>query len=410
MSYKTSRSGEVTAGPFDKGMNNKQSDHSLPEGSARNLVNCDLDISGKARRRKGSTRVYSGLGLKGGYSCPVGVFFIEGQSLRELNTDNTSSSLYENLTGSTYAYSYFNGITYFSDNATNIKIKEGVAIPWGLPIPVTPIMSEISGSYGPGVYLAAYSWVDEDGLESGASSVGKITLANNAGIAFNVLPGLVPGAVTLRIYLSTPNGKVLYHVADTTNSSYAIMAGSYDSGSALELLHVGPPPLGNIMAIYNGRMYISTGKVVYYSEPYSFDHFRSGSFLQFPFEVTIMEPVTGGIFFASNKDTNFYSGNPEDGFNVIPKFNYGGLYGSSKRIPNSDEVIWMSQRGLIRGSANGECTNIQEQNVATESGTSGATLIREHDGFRQVIASINNPTTSSLAATSFIDAEIIRRS
>ncbi len=271
-------------------------------------------------------------------------------------------------------------------------------------------MSVISGSYDPGVYQAAYSWVDSDGAESGASDIGSITLETETGIKFNSLPGIIPGASSLRIYLSTPNGSELYHVADTTESNYSLMAGDYDEGNTLDLMFVSAPPVGSIIRHYNGRAYIVTGHLVWYSEPYSFSHFRLGeSFLQFPDDVTVMEPVPGGIFFASNKETVFFSGNPEDGFTAIPKFEYGGIYGTSRRVPNSDDVIWMSQRGLVTGSANGTCTNKQEQNVATESGTSGATLIREQDGLRQVIASINNPTTSELTATSFIEAEIIRR-
>lgn len=410
MSYSTSRNGEVSAGPFPLGMNNKQRDHALPEGSARNIVNGDIDLLGKVSRRKGSTKVYNGLGTKGGYSCPAGDYFIEGNTLCKFNLDNTSTALLSGITGSTFAYDYFNGVVYFSDGIINKKIVNDVVLPWGLSNPAAPVMSEIEGTYTPGVYLAAYSWVDSDGVESGASEIGKITLAEIAGLQFNNLPGIIPGATTLRIYLTTPNGKVFYHVADTTSSSYVLAAGSYDSGNTLRLNFVSPPPAGSIIRHYKSRMYITNGKVTWYSEPYSFDHFRLGeSFLQFPYETTVMEPVTSGIFFASDKETSFYSGNPEDGFNVDPKFNYGGIYGTSKKVPNSDDVIWQSQRGTIKGSANGECVNIQELNVATESGTSGATLIREQDGLRQVITSINNPTTSTLAAASFIEAEVIRR-
>jgi len=62
------------------------------------------------------------------------------------------------------------------------------------------------------------------------------------------------------------------------------------------------------------------------------------------------------------------------------------------------------------GANDGSVKNLQEENVATESGTSGAMLVRRQDGIKQAIAVINNPQASSLAASSFIEAEIIRRS
>ena len=122
-----------------------------------------------------------------------------------------------------------------------------------------------------------------------------------------------------------------------------------------------------------------------------------------------MEPVKNGIFFAYGNRTEFWAGNPEDGFEVIPKFEYGGVLGTGGPIPNSDNVAWQSQRGMVVGTPDGNCKNIQEENVAVESAVSGATLVREKDGIRQFIASLHQPTTSTMAASSWVDAEVIRR-
>lgn len=411
MGYHRHRDGSFTAGPFPGGMNNKQKDHDLPDDCARNIVNCNISPSGKPSLRQGSTKVYTGIDTKGSFSCPVGIYFVEGSKLCSFNvTDNTSTVLFYGVHGSTFAYHYFNGIVYFTDNIISKKIVGNVVLPWGLTEPSAPKMAAISGTYAPGTYLAKYVWVDLNGLESGASLVSSIELEGTSGIRFFNMPGLPVGAVSLRIYLTTPNGKVFYHVLDIANTSYDLSAGAYDGGSVLDMEYVSPPPTGNILGLYKGRMYISSGKVVWYSEPYSYDHFKlSESFLQFPFDITIMAPVDNGIFFASNYETHYYGGSPEDGFNIVTKFDYGGIFGTFKRIPNTDDVLWLSQRGVVRGSADGQCVNIQEENVATETGTSGTLTIREQDGVKQVIAGINDPTTSKLAATSFIDAEIIRR-
>ena len=410
MTYTKSRSGEIIVGPFPKGMNNKAKPHALPEGTARNIVNGDIDDQGKISRRQGLTKVYNGLGTKCGFNCPVGEFFVEENSLKKLHTDNSSSVLYRGIFGSTFTYEYFDGIVYFSDGLVCKQIVSGIVLPWGLPSPSKPVLSESSGELSPGVYLASYSWVDSSGTESGASDISTILLTSEAGISFNVLPGVVPGATALRIYLSTPNGSELYHVVDTLDASFTLTSDKYDDGNVLELSFVSSPPPGSIIRIYKGRMYIVTGKIIWYSEPYSFSHFKLGeSFLQFPYETTVMEPVDSGIFLANDRETFFYSGTPEEGFNITTKFNYGGLSDTGRKILGTSEVTWLSKRGVIVGSADGQCKNIQEANVATESGTSGATLVREQDGIKRIIACINDPQPSSLAATSFIEAEIIRR-
>jgi hypothetical protein len=58
----------------------------------------------------------------------------------------------------------------------------------------------------------------------------------------------------------------------------------------------------------------------------------------------------------------------------------------------------------------GSAQNIQEKNVAPDSGETGTSLIREQDGIKQFVTVINNASMSGLAAKSFIDAEIVRRS
>lgn len=411
MGYSKDRNGEVIAGPFPDGMNNRLRDHDLPDGAARNIVNADVDNQGKVTRRKGLTKIYSGKKPSSGYSCPLGTFFIENQSLRKLKSDGTYDSVLFGLQGTEFEYSYFNGTLYFSDGLINKKITSTSVSSWGLPIPSAPVLSQITGTYGQGRYLCSCSFVDENGMESGGSKLAEIVLTKPSGIYFGNLPTLPPGSVSLRLYLSTVDGKELYHVADTTMSFYAITGSRYDDGNIAEMLSAYPPPPASIIRFYNGRAYVVDKEGgVWYSNPYSFDHFQlASSYLMLPLEVVIMEPVTNGIFFATAKETFFYAGNPESGFSVIKKYDYGAIKGTGKRIPSSNEVAWMSQRGVIIGSADGSCENRQEKNVATETGVSGATLIREQDGMRQVIACVKQPTTSKLAASGWITAEVVRR-
>ena len=408
--------GRTTLHPWGLGVNNRASDRALPEEAVRNAVNIDFISETELRSRKGMTKVYSALSTKSGYSCSLGMFFVEGPTLKKFDpTTGTATTVLPGVSAGHRTFDYFDGVLYFSDGYIAFKITASAVIQWGMIPPAAPVLSTTAGTYGEGVYLAACCWVDAAGVESGASPVTSVWATSASGIVFNNLPATSdPQVSALRLYLSTANGKEMYHVVDVSPGtvSYTTAAGRYDQGSVLENLFISPAPAGRIIRFYKGRAYVAdTVGGVWYTEPFEYDHFNlMDNYLQFPSPVDIMEPVKDGIFFAYGDHTDFYAGNPEDGFDITSDiFNYGGVLGTGKRVPNSDNVCWQSQRGMVVGGQGGQCKNVQEANVAVESAVSGATLIREQDGVRQFIASLKQPTNSPLAATAWITAEQIRR-
>ena len=411
----------VRIGPFTKGMNNRARDGALPESifgnttirdTARNLVNMNIDAQGIGKKRVGMTKVYSGVRPRGGFDCPSGTFFVEAGALKQFNDDYTATILYTGLTGSYQAFHYFNDVVYFSDGVANLKITGGVAAKWGIPPPVAPLVSRVAGTYGAGKYLVAYVWVDSNGVESGASYVVSIDVLDDSGFTFHDLPlSSDPQVSTLRIYLSTANGSAMYHVADTNSSSYTITAGRYDNSNILEGVGIYPPPPGRIIRTYNARIFIADDYGnLWHSQPYSFDQFRlADAYHSMGDVINVMEPVKSGIFAATDRETYFLAGDVEDGFDVQKKLDYGAVYDTGLPVPNSNNVCWQSQRGLVVGAPDGSCKNLVEENVAVETAKSGATLIMETDGVRIFIASLHSPTVSPMAAKSFVEAEETRR-
>ena len=394
-------------GPLTQGMNNLAADHSLPEGAARNIVNADVDTVGRLRRRAGLTKVYPGVDVRDGYACPVGEFFVESNNLMQLNAGNTATRLQHGIVGP-LAYHYMLGRVYMSDSRRTFKLIDGYVHPWGLPRPPKPTLSGAAGTLPPGVYAAAIVGVDGDGLESGASEIATINLRQAGGIIFTNLPVLA--GQTVRLYLGTANGAELYHVADTGAASYTVAAPGYDDGATLETRGVSRPPVGRIIRDYKGRVYIADGDgMVWYSDVFRYDHFRlDEGYLMFLGPVALMEPVAAGIFFATDKATWFYAGTPEDGFEIRQVFDYGAVFGTSVRRDDGS-VMWQSQRGAVKGAPDGSARNEQEKHVAPDHATAGAAIIREENGMQQFIASLRGTRTNTLAASSWIDAEVIRR-
>lgn len=398
---------EITLGPWPAGMNNRQPDYALPAGTLRNAVNVDLDQIGYARRRSGYTRVYPGINTHSGFSCPEGEFFAEGAVLKQLNADYTSTPVYHGLTGERVAYEYFDGVIYFSDGTNTGKIIGGVVLPWGMDAPPAPTIHAVSGTYGAGTYIAALTAVDADGRESGASDVVSIRAADNSGIRFDGLPS----TTALRLYLSAANGTTMYLVAEVPSGtpSYTVSAGRYDSGKPLDAQFISKPPAGRIIKQYKGRMYIADDTTLWYTEPYALDRVKlSQNFFQFPKSISVVEPVDGGIWVVADKTYFFRGSSPED-FVQETKLGYGAVFGTSSRVPNTTDVMWYSDRGVVVGAQGGDISNKQEMNVAAESGTSGAALVRDKDGAQQFIASIKDPAVSPLVAQSFFSAEVIRK-
>jgi hypothetical protein len=168
-------------------------------------------------------------------------------------------------------------------------------------------------------------------------------------------------------------------------------------------------PAGSIVRHFNGRIYVVVGKTVWFTDPFTLGSVqKQRNFIQFPATVTIMEPVAGGIWFVADQ-TYFYAGGGPDDFTPVPQLNYGAVPGTSVKVPYTNDVMWYSERGAVMATQDGQIKNVQEANIAAESGTAGAALIREENGVKQFIASVRNQGISPLAASSFMDMEVIRK-
>lgn len=366
-------------------------------------------------------RVYTGINCRGGFSCPEGMFFMEGSDLKKFS-NGMATLVRGGFYGAWNAYLELDDVVYFSDGNTSIRIVNGVAKDWGISTPPSPLLSPASGTLGAGTYLGAIAWVMADGRQSALSDIRNIDIADNGGVTFTNLPGSPTGMIEtpagLRLFLSTPNGDILFRVTDLALGSispFTVNLQGFDSGMEEIWRPLGPPPGGRIIKYHNGRIYMAddTG-IVYYSNPQSYHLFDLASdWLQFSDPVTMMEPTDQGIFFGFEDKVEFHRGaDPEEGFNKEEKMEYGALFGSSRRLgfDPASGVVWQSSRGTVMGGADGSCRNISEGKVAMDTGTSAATLIREDEGRKQYLASIAGGQPNVLAASSWITAEVFRRS
>lgn len=168
-----------------------------------------------------------------------------------------------------------------------------------------------------------------------------------------------------------------------------------------------PMPPCRIIKQHHGRLYGAADNVVWYTEPYAYGSVRKASnFIQFTGDVTVMEPVDGGIWVVADKTYFLRGAGP--GFSVETPLEYGAVFGTSART-SGGEAVWYSDKGMVIGGKDGQARNVQEANIAADLGERGAALMREENGVRHYVATVVNPIRSRLSAEGFFDAEVIRK-
>lgn len=403
--------GSVKFSGWPKGMDNIHADHDLPEGALRRVVNGDVSDSGKIRRRRGFTQALAQSGAHSLHSdLANGAVFVAGNVMKRFNPDGTTANLGAVPTGANLlAYEAAGNSTYFMSPATRGKLTNGVLGEWGVEVPITPpnLMLD-AGALDAGEYHAALTYLLADGRESGASMQASITLDAPGSIAFYGLPIPTQAGVTAkRLYLTTANGEVLYHVATVAAADTVGAIGSF--GAELRTQYLVPPPLGTAIAHALGRMFIAKGPIVWFTEALDFDHVDPRkNFYQFPSDVTLIAGTNDGLYVCADQ-TYFIAGAGTAEARPIPVLGFGAIAGTKARLPTSRTPIWFTERGAVIGKDGGAVEIVSEKLVAPGQMTAAASLVLEQDGLRQFVVVGQNTEASTLQCGSYAEAEIIRR-
>jgi hypothetical protein len=188
--------------------------------------------------------------------------------------------------------------------------------------------------------------------------------------------------------------------------------GTATAASGTPTEHCRTMPLGTIVRFYRGRLLTVRGTTLYVSEPWKFNLYNplDGTipFLKAPLVVAALE---SGVFVATASHTYWLAGDLVTELGLRQVLPYGALARSDRLIPNAKPkaAVWMTPRGMVRGTDDGAAVNLQEGAIAGAGGDSAATLYREHDGARRAITAVQNAETTVTAAQSWMEAEVIRK-
>lgn len=398
-------------GPFS-GINNRLPDHQLgivERGQKagdylRNAVNVDLTASGTLRRRKGMTLAQAGMACHSLWSAGSRAFYADGDTLYQYPRTAIRSGL---APGRRVSYCKTPaGDVIWTDGTTLECLRGGVSAPLGLPVPNPAPAVAVSGggALKAGVYQVAVTATNAAGEESGATWPIQVAVPEGGRMTVSGLPG-----TTTNLYVSPLNGDTLYLAATTTASSYAIpVMGAL--GRQIQTLGLRPMPAGEIIRIYRGRLLVASDAALYYSEPFAYGlHDPLRGRIPFGDRITLLAPVEGGCYVGTARETVWLPGGDVERTEVVTLLPYGAVPGTDTALENEPGAAWMSARGLILADAQGQAKNVQEGAVAIGHAQVGASLVREQDGMRQIVASLSGLFETVAPAMTFTIADEARK-
>lgn len=417
---------------FPLGKNTVAKDTDMPDGSARELLNVDLTNSGKPRRRRGFTSVYSGAGIHSLVSTKKHSFFCEGTALKQLNRDFTATSVRTGLDPSVgLSYAEVDGRVYYANGSQKgVITRDAVHAEWGVEAPVgqPSLAVTAAGGLDAGTYQVAITYVSALGEESGTGRAALLDLPVGGGILISNIPQ--SSADSCNIYVSSANGDVLYlakNVAMGTTST--TVQSTINFSRMLETQFMEEVPAGHIVRHYKGRMWMAVGDLLIFTPALRYGLYDPRhTYFRFADRISILQPVDDGLYVVAGDKTFFLRGtNPKD-MTLATVYHEGAVEGTGMSVPpkvlKSDNDLlagtdaedvkeyvayWFSNAGAVLGFPGGVIKPITEDRIAVSDYGQGATFLREDGDLRQLITALTNKGEGSgFGAVDTASAEVIR--
>lgn len=420
-------------GPFTAGLNNKAQPTQGPVDANGNQValqealNVDLDANGWLRRRRGQVVRVEGVAHSLGSVGEYLLAWVDGNLNAydvgpngELTLNRTLMTLSDRFV----SFTSDDFDAYWTNGVENGRIESDLSLhPFWVPTP-DPVSLQVSanGGLAAGNYEVSVTGVDASGRESGASSPVMIALTAGQGITVS-LPAAPTDAVKWRIYVSAPNGDVLYRCAERPANISAYAIGAHTPGAQLETAWLTVMPPCQRIRYGHGRIMGTIEGLLLYSEPYRLGLVRDTNHLVVGRECTLMEPVGeggegAGWWVADHKRTYFMAGaNPRD-WSQIAKKDTAAVPGCAAVVSanhfgqetTAPSVFFQGRNGVFYlGLPGGTLMPLREESLAlpvdAERGTAALLMF---DGIRQMLAVSLGGLTNKAAASDSADITVRR--
>jgi len=388
---------------FKVGMVNVQTPYKIPADALAAATNVDINDEGYIQRRQGYVQIRAGV-AHSLYSQGATALYGEGSTIRQLNSDETTTEIVTGLSGADIAFETVNGEVYWSNGVQSGKIAAGVNQAWGLPAgPIPTVTYSAVGVLPAAKYQVAVTYMLSNGEEGGTYQSSQITLASAGGITVT-LPLVVPSGVThYNIYCTMPNGEVEYHIGTA-----AVAAGAYaittlaTASRTLETQGMDAFPACTELQYFKGRMFGAVGRLVVFSPAMRYRlHRYNRDFFMFPTQVRMIAATDTGLYVSDEVSTYWLGGTDPEQMNLVEVLTYPAIARTKVYDTSTTEPMWFSDRGWIRGGENGKAEAAMEKRVLPGvMSPTGAGLFREYNGIRQVVAIVDETAAHTLSVRS----------
>lgn len=374
------------------GINNQMPADELPinpKTGASALVeasNVDIDLAGHVARREGFTSTSD--------VCHLNLWQADGFMLATKDGDlvnvDTDTVLYPSLGGARVWYTNLpDGRTTFSNGSIN-GITDGATVTkWGVPLPAgVGAVAMVAGSLHPGRYKYQITHVRiADGLEGGPTYAAAFDIAEGeGGLVWTGLPA-PPTAHKTNVYLTSHNDDTAYLATSTTGTSAAFSAGNETLTLPCKTEQCYPAPAGILLANWRGRTLIATGNLLLASRAQRWELFDlAKDFKQFPADITLVQPVEGGIFVGTSEELAFLSGTEWEQLAYHRMVKGAVVLGSGVAVPGQylkrgdgiagahDSLMCIAAGLLTAGYPDGGVQTLSQSVYATEATEVAATF------------------------------------
>lgn len=203
----------------------------------------------------------------------------------------------------------------------------------------------VAGSLFAGKYRYALSMVRAiDGRESGLIYSAPFDLADGETLQLTGLE--IRAGHTTNVYLTTANGGDFYLAGSTTTADFTFDGFATDLTRPAYTDLLSPPPLGILPAFWRGRVLLAAGNLLLASKTHMWHLFNMRrDFKQFEDQITLVMPLTDGIYIGTTKRLYWLSGTEWDKLTMNSATEGLVVLGSGVAAPGEQ---------LKRGESNGQ--------------------------------------------------------
>lgn len=394
------------------GVANLARETALRPNTAREAVNVDFNDAGQVTRRQGRQRVVSGTlvhSLWRHADFPYALY-VDNGTMYALDRSLTPTLVTDGLsTGLPVSYERINDCVYWSNGSQCGLVTAALeALPWApyQPPGAPAAVATSAGGLPAGEYGVVITYRDILGRESGCGESTSVQVAAGGGIRLEALHVPPPQAfvTTIRVYRTGADDSSLRHVLDVPAGTTAVNLGESPRGRLLDTQFLRPLPPGQIVAYFNGRLYVARGNELLWSPVMRYGMYDAATNrLRFPDAIDMVAPVGGGgdgagVAVASGERTYWLAGPDPAQWQQRILHPAGAVRGTHVGdIPATvfgiDSPlrcsVWLSAQGffcvLLPG---GQLTRVNETVASIDIAERGSSVFYEADGVRRVLTAM----------------------